>query len=322
MRAIRVHQFGGPEVLSLDEVSRPEPAEGEALVRIEAIGVNFIDVYHRTGQYRGGLPLTLGQEAAGTVEAVGAGVTDVRRGDRVAYASVQGSYADYAVVPSWRLVKVPSGIDAQQAAAVMLQGMTAHYLTHSTYVVQAGQTALVHAAAGGVGLLLVQMLKRHGVRVLGTVSTEEKARIARGAGADEVILYSQADFESEVRRLTDGRGVEVVYDSVGRDTFERSLNCLRPRGLMVLFGQSSGAVPPMDPQILNAKGSLYLTRPTLAHYTADRGELQHRANDLFTWMAGGELRVRIDRTFPLTAASDAHRYLEARQSKGKVLLLT
>jgi NADPH2:quinone reductase len=322
MRAIRVHQFGGPEVLSLDEVSRPEPAEGEALVRIEAIGVNFIDVYHRTGQYRGGLPLTLGQEAAGTVEAVGAGVTDVRRGDRVAYASVQGSYADYALVPSWRLVQVPTGIDVQPAAAVMLQGMTAHYLTHSTYVVQAGQTALVHAAAGGVGLLLVQMLKRHGVRVLGTVSTEEKARIARGAGADEVILYSQADFESEVRRLTDGRGVEVVYDSVGRDTFERSLNCLRPRGLMVLFGQSSGAVPPMDPQILNAKGSLYLTRPTLAHYTADRGELQQRANDLFTWMAGGELRVRIDRTFPLTAASDAHRYLEARQSKGKVLLLT
>jgi NADPH:quinone reductase len=322
MRAIRAHQFGGPEVLSLDEVPRPEPAQGEALVRIEAVGVNFVDIYFRTGQYRGELPFTLGQEAAGTVEAVGAGVTEVRRGDRVAYASVQGSYADYAVVPSWRLLQVPSGIDVQPAAAVMLQGMTAHYLTHSTCVVQAGQTALVHAAAGGVGLLLVQMLKRHGVRVLGTVSTQEKARIARGAGADEVILYSQVDFELEVRRLTEGRGVDVVYDSVGRDTFDKSLNCLQPRGMMVLFGQSSGAVPLMDPQILNAKGSLYLTRPTLAHYTADRGELQQRANDLFAWMAAGELRVRIDRTFPLSAASDAHRYLEARQSKGKVLLLT
>ncbi len=322
MRAIRVHQFGGPEVLSLDEVPRPEPAAGEALVRIEAVGVNFIDVYHRTGQYRGGLPLTLGQEAAGTVEAVGGGVTEVRRGDRVAYASVQGSYADYAVVPAWRLVQVPSGIDMQPAAAVMLQGMTAHYLTHSTYAVQTGQTALVHAAAGGVGLLLVQILKRRGARVLGTVSTEEKARLARGAGADEVILYSQADFESEVRRLTGSRGADVVFDSVGRDTFDKSLNCLRPRGMMVLFGQSSGAVPPFDPQILNAKGSLFLTRPTLAHYTANRDELQHRAGDLFAWMAAGELQVRIDRTFPLAEAPDAHRYLEARQSKGKVLLLT
>lgn len=322
MRTIRIHQFGGPEVLSLDEVPRPDPAPGEALVRLEAVGVNFIDVYQRTGQYRGGLPLTLGQEGAGKVEAVGAGVNEVRPGDRVAYASVQGSYADYAVVPAWRLVRIPSGIDVQPAAAAMLQGMTAHYLTHSTYVVQAGQTALVHAAAGGVGLLLVQILKRRGAQVLGTVSTEEKARLARGAGADEVILYSQADFELEVRRLTDGRGVDVVFDSVGRDTFDKSLNCLRPRGMLVLFGQSSGAVPPFDPQILNAKGSLFLTRPTLAHYTADGDELHRRAGDLFAWMQAGELQVRIDRTFPLSEAPDAQRYLEARQSKGKVLLLT
>lgn len=322
MRAIRIHQFGGPEVLSLDEVPRPEPAEGEALVRIEAVGVNFIDIYHRVGQYRGGLPLTLGQEAAGTVEAVGRGVVELRPGDRVAYASVQGSYADYAIVAAWRLVPIPSGVDVQAAAAVMLQGMTAHYLTHSTFVVQAGQTALVHAAAGGVGLLLVQILKRRGARVLGTVSTEEKARLAREAGADEVILYSQVDFEPEVRRLTDGRGVDVVFDSVGRDTFDRSLNCLRPRGMLVLFGQSSGPVPPFDPQILNSKGSLFLTRPTLAHYTADRDELHGRAGDLFAWMKAGELQVRIDQTFPLSKAADAHRYLQARQSKGKVLLLT
>ncbi len=321
MKSIRVHQFGGPEVLSLDEIPRPDPAEGEAVVRIEAVGVNFIDVYQRTGQYRGGLPLTLGQEAAGSVEAVGAGVNEVRPGDRVAYASVQGSYADYAVVPAWRLVRIPSGIDVQPAAAVMLQGMTAHYLTHSTFVVQRDQTTLVHAAAGGVGLLLVQILKRQGARVLGTVSTEEKARLARGAGADEVILYSQADFEAEVRRLTDGRGVDVVFDSVGRDTFDKSLNCLRPRGMMVLFGQSSGAVPPFDPQILNAKGSLFLTRPTLAHYTADGDELHRRAGDLFAWMKAGELQVRVDRTFRLSEAPDAHRYLESRQSKGKVLLL-
>ncbi len=321
MRAIRVHEFGGPEVMRLDEVPVPEPAQGEARVHIEAVGVNFIDVYHRSGQYRGALPLTLGQEAAGTVEALGPDVTEVKVGDSVAYASVQGSYADAAIVPAWRLVPIPPKIDRHQAAAVMLQGMTAHYLTESTFALREGHTALIHAAAGGVGLLLVQVAKLRGARVLGTTSTEEKANLAREAGADEVILYSQVDFETEVRRLTDGVGVDVVYDSVGKTTFDKSLSCLRPRGMMVLFGQSSGPVPPLDPQVLNAQGSLFLTRPTLAHYTADRAELQHRAGDLLGWMADGTLKVRIDRTFPLSEAAEAHRYLQSRASRGKVLLL-
>ncbi len=321
MKAIRVHQFGGPEALSYEEISPPEPGPDEARVRIEAAGVNFIDIYQRTGQYRGQLPLTLGMEAAGVVDAVGPGVSDVKSGDRVAYAMQQGSYAEYATVPAWKLVPVPDGIDLRLAAAVMLQGMTAHYLTHSTYPLQPGDTALVHAAAGGVGLLLVQLAKRRGARVIGTVSTEEKARLAREAGADEVILYTQADFEVEVKRLTDGKGVNVVYDSVGKTTFDKSLNCLRPRGYMVLYGQSSGAVPPFDPQVLNARGSLFLTRPSLGHYVADRTELLGRANDLFRWMAAGELNVRIDQTFPLAEAAAAHRYMEARQSKGKVLLI-
>jgi len=255
------------------------------------------------------------------VDAVGPGVTEVKPGDRVVYASVQGSYAEYAVAPAWRLVPVPAGVDVQRAAAVMVQGLTAHYLACSTYPLKPGDTALVHAAGGGTGQLLVQIAKRRGARVIGTASTEEKAALARAAGADEMILYTQADFEAEVKRLTEGRGVDVVYDSVGKDTFDKSLNCLRRRGTMVLYGQSSGSVPPLDPQVLNAKGSIFLTRPFLAHYTADRAELMQRTDDLFKWIAGGELKVRIDKTFPLAQAAEAHRYLEGRQSKGKVLLL-
>jgi NADPH2:quinone reductase len=321
MKAVRVHQYGGLEALKYEEVPLPEPGEGEARVKIEAAGVNFIDIYHRIGRYQGALPLTLGQEAAGVVEAVGPNVTDIRPGDRVAYASVQGSYAEYAVVPAWRLVPIPDKMDAQHAAAIMIQGMTAHYLTFSTYPLKKGDTALVHAAGGGTGQLLVQIAKKRGARVIGTASTEEKAALAREAGADEVILYTQTDFESEVKRLTGGAGVDVVYDSVGKDTFDKSLNCLRRRGMMVLYGASSGAVPPLDPQVLNAKGSIYLTRPFLGHYTADRAELLGRVNDLFNWITAGELKVQIDKTFPLAEAAEAHRYLEGRQSKGKILLL-
>jgi NADPH2:quinone reductase len=321
MKAIRVHQYGGLEAVTYEDIAVPEPGEGEARVRLEAIGVNFIDIYHRIGRYQGSLPLTLGQEAAGTVDAVGPGVTDVKPGDRVAFASVQGTYAEFAIAPAWRLIPIPAGVDSQTAAAVILQGMTAHYLTHSTYPLQAGESALVHAAGGGTGQLLVQVAKRRGARVIGTVSTEEKARLAREAGADEVILYTQVEFDTEVKRLTNNTGVDVVYDSVGKDTFDKSLNCLRRRGYMVLYGAASGAVPPIDPQILNAKGSLFLTRPFLGHYTADRAELLSRVSDLFQWIAAGELKVRIDKTFPLAKAAEAHRYLEGRQSKGKILLI-
>jgi NADPH2:quinone reductase len=321
MKAVRVHQYGGLEALQYEEIAVPEPGEGEARVKIEAGGVNFIDIYHRIGRYQGSLPLTLGQEAAGVVDAVGPNVTDVKPGDRVAYASVQGSYAEYAVVPTWRLVPVPAGVDSNQAAAVILQGMTAHYLSHSTFPLKAGDTALVHAAGGGTGQLLVQIAKRCGARVIGTVSTEEKASLAREAGADDVINYTQVEFDAEVKRLTNNVGVDVVYDSVGKDTFDRSLNCLRRRGYMVLYGASSGAVPPMDPQTLNAKGSIYLTRPFLGHYTVDRAELSSRATDVFHWMVAGELKVRIDKTFPLIEAAEAHKYLEGRQSKGKILLI-
>lgn len=321
MKAVRVHQYGGLEALTYEEVPLPEPGEGEARVKVEAVGVNFIDIYHRIGRYQGSLPLTLGQEAAGTVDAVGSGVKEVKPGDRVAFASVQGSYAEYVIAPSWRLVPIPQGVDAQQAAAVMIQGMTAHYLALSTYPLKKGETALVHAAGGATGQLLVQVAKRCGARVIGTVSTEEKAALAREAGADEIINYVQADFEAEVKRLTNNAGVDVVYDSVGKDTFDKSLNCLRRRGMMVLYGASSGAVPPLDPQVLNAKGSLYLTRPFLAHYTADRDELMGRVNDLFQWIAAGELKTRVDKTFPLAQAAEAHRYLESRQSKGKILLI-
>jgi NADPH2:quinone reductase len=321
MKAVRVHQYGGLEALKYEEIPVPEPGEGEARIKVEAIGVNFIDIYHRIGRYQGSLPLTLGQEAAGTVDAVGPNVTDVRPGDRVAFASVQGTYAEYVIAPAWRLVAIPDKVGTQDAAAVILQGMTAHYLAMSTYPLRKGEAALVHAAGGATGQLLVQIAKRCGARVIGTVSTEEKAARARDAGADDVINYALRDFESEVKRLTNGAGVDVVYDSVGKDTFDKSLNCLRRRGMMVLYGQSSGPVPPLDPQILNAKGSLYLTRPFLAHYTADRAELMSRVNDLFKWMASGKLKVRIDKTFPLAESAEAHRYLEDRQSKGKILLI-
>ena len=321
MKAVRIQQFGGLEALKYEDVPVPTPQENEARVKIEMAGVNFLDIYQRSGRYQGSLPFTLGQEAAGIVDAVGSNVTDVKAGDRVAYASVLGSYAEYAVVPVWRLVPIPASMDTQQALVMMVQGVTAHYLTHSTYPLKKGDTALVHAAGGGTGQMLVQVAKLCGARVIGTVSTEEKAKLAHEAGADEVILYTQTDFVSEVKQLTNNKGVDVIYDSVGKDTFDKSLNCLRPRGYMVLYGASSGAVPPVDPQILNAKGSLFLTRPYIGHYTADRAELLQRTNDLFDWMAAGQVKVRIDKTFPLSEVAEAHRYLEGRQSKGKILLI-
>lgn len=321
MRAIRIHEYGGPDVLRYEEVALPEPGAGEARVKIDAVGINYIDIYQRKGQYPDPLPVIPGREAAGVIDAVGPGVSDLTPGTRVVYAMHVGAYAEYAVVPARRLVPIPDAIDVRQAAAVMLQGLTAHYLTHSTYPLQPGDCALVHAAAGGVGLLLIQMAKRRGARVIGTVSTEEKARLAREAGADEVVLYTQADFEAETKRLTNDQGVNVVYDSVGQDTFDKSLNCLSPRGYMVLYGQSSGPVPPFNPQLLSAKGSVYLTRPNLMHYTLDRTELLKRAGDLFDWIAAGTLTVRIDATYPLAEAAVAHRYLEERKTKGKLLLI-
>lgn len=321
MKAIRMFETGGPEVLRLEEMPEPEPGEGFARVKLEASGVNFIDIYHRSGQYKLPLPMSLGGEAAGVVDAVGPGVTEVRVGDRVASTQFMGAYAEYAIAPARGLVRVPDGVDMKVAAAVLLQGMTAHYLTHSTFPLKRGDTALVHAAAGGVGLLLVQIAKRLGASVIGTVGTEEKAALARQVGADEVILYREQDFAAETKRLTGGRGVDVVYDSVGKTTFDSSLNCLRPRGYLVLFGQSSGAVGPFDPQTLNAKGSLFLTRPTLVHYIATRDELEWRASDLFTWIAAGELSVRIGREFPLAQAGAAQEALASRQTTGKVLLV-
>jgi NADPH2:quinone reductase len=321
MKAIRVHEYGGPEALRYEETTPPEPGPGQVRVTIEAAGLNFIDVYHRTGRYPGELPMTPGMEGAGLVEALGPGVTEVRVGDRVVYAMERGAYAEEAVVPAWKLAPIPDGVEIRLAAAVILQGMTAHYLTHSTYPLHPGDTALVHAAAGGVGQLLVQVAKLLGARVIGTVSTEEKARLAMEAGADAIILYTQADFEAETKRLTDGVGVDVVYDSVGQTTFDKSLNCLRPRGYLVLYGASSGPVPPLDPLVLTGKGSLFLTRPSLGHYTADRPEMLGRMSDLFGWIKSGDLKVRIDQTYPLADAAEAHRYLEGRQTKGKVLLI-
>ena len=321
MKAIRVQAPGAQDVLKYEEVPDPRPNPGQALVKLHAVGVNFIDVYHRIGLYKLPLPFTPGMEGSGVVESIGADVTEVQPGDRVAYAMAVGAYAEQAVVPSWQLVKIPASLDFSSAAAAMLQGMTAHYLTHSTYAIQRGDTILVHAAAGGAGLLIVQMAKRRGARVIGTVSTEDKARLARSAGADEVILYTQTDFEAEVKRLTEGKGLAVVYDSVGNTTYEKSLNCLRPRGMMVLFGQSSWLVPPLDPSILAAKGSLYLTRPTLAHYSATREELLSRAGDVLDWLANGELKLRIEKTFALADAADAHRELESRRTTGKLLLI-
>ncbi|WP_337286719.1 quinone oxidoreductase [Candidatus Methylomirabilis sp.] len=321
MRAIRMHEYGGPEVLRYEEVALPEPGAGEARVKIEAVGVNYIDIYQRKGQYPDPLPVIPGREAAGVVDAVGPGVSDLAPGARVVYAMHVGSYAEYAIVPVRRLVPIPNAVEVRVAAAAMLQGLTAHYLTHSTYPLQPGDTALIHAAAGGVGLLLVQMAKRRGGRVIGTVSTRQKADLARQAGADEVILYTEVDFETETRRLTNGQGVNVVYDSVGQTTFDKSLNSLAPRGYLALYGQSSGPVPPLNPQVLSAKGSLYLTRPNLMHYTLDRAELLKRAGDLFDWIIAGTLTVRIDATFPLAEAAVAHRCLEERKTAGKVLLI-
>jgi NADPH:quinone reductase len=278
MKAIRIQQHGGPEVLKIEEVPVPIPGEEQALVRLEAIGVNFIDVYHRTGLYKIAPPFTPGMEGAGVVESVGKSVKDVQAGDRVAYAMAIGSYAEKALVPAWQLVKLPNGVDARLGAALMLQGMTAHYLTQTTYPVKSGDSVLVHAAAGGVGLLVVQMAKKKGARVIGTVSTEEKAKLSREAGADEIIFYTQKDFEAEIKRLTQGKGVQVVYDSVGKSTFEKSLNCLVPRGMLVLFGQSSGPAPPFDPGLLASKGSLFLTRPSLTQYAATRQELLSRTS--------------------------------------------
>jgi NADPH:quinone reductase len=321
MKAIQVKQAGGPEAMELVDLSIPQPKPNEAVVKLAASGVNFIDVYFREGRYKAALPLTLGQEGAGEVSAVGSDVTSVRVGERVAWTAVHGSYAEYAAVPADRLVPIPAGVTDQQAAATMLQGMTAHYLSHDTYPLKQGETALVHAAAGGVGLLLTQMAHNIGARVIATVSTEEKAELARAAGAHDVILYTKSDFETETKRLTGDKGVNVVYDSVGKTTFEKGLNVLRPRGMMVLFGGSSGAVPPFDLIALSQKGSLYLTRPSLAHYIATRDELVARSTAVFGMIAAGKLKLRIEHTYPLAQAQQAHRELEGRKTTGKLLLI-
>jgi NADPH2:quinone reductase len=320
MNAIRIHELGGPEVMRLESVDDPVPGAGEALVRMESIGVNFIEVYHRTGLYKSALPFTPGSEGAGTVVAVSADVTDVKVGDRVASQGFAGSYAELALAKANRLVRLPDGVDSRHGAAAMLQGMTAHYLTTSVFALKRGDWCLIHAAAGGVGLLLCQMARRAGARVIGTVSTEEKAALARGAGAEHVILYTKEDFVAEVQRITEGKRVRVVYDSVGATTFLKSLDCLALRGMMALFGQSSGPVAPIDPNILNPKGSLFLTRPTLNHYVATREELVWRAGEVLEWVRDGSLSLRIDREVPLALASEAHRALEGRRTTGKVLL--
>ena len=328
MKAVRVHELGGPEVLRYEEAEDPEPRAGEALVEVAACGVNYLDIYYRSGFHWGGhhgreLPYIPGAEGVGTVLAVGSSVSEVRVGDRVAHgiSNGYGSYAELAAVPERHLVRVPEAVDLRFAAAAMLQGMTAHYLTRDTYPVASGDAVLVHAAAGGTGLLLVQMAKMAGARVFGTVSTPEKARIAEEAGADTVIDYARRDFAAEVRRLTDGRGVNVVYDSVGKSTFEKSLDALAPRGCMVIYGQSSGAVPAFDTAVLNARGSLSLSRPSLTHHTTDRAEILARAGDVLQWIAAGKLAVRIGHTLPLSRAAEAHRLLASRQTTGKILLI-
>jgi NADPH2:quinone reductase len=320
MKAIQIQQNGGPEVLQLAELPIPEPGPGQVLIRVEAIGVNFVEIYFRKGVYKSSLPLVPGSEAAGTVEELGPGVTGFAAGDAVASVGVLGSYAEYALVAAAQLVKVPAGLTMEQAAGVMLQGMTAHYLAYSTFPLKAGETALVHAGAGGVGLLLTQMATRIGARVIATVSTEEKAELAREAGASDAILYTEKDFEPEVKRLTGGKGVDVVYDSVGKTTFEGSLNCLRPRGMMALFGGSSGPVPPFDLIQLSGKGSLYVTRPSLWHYIANRAELEWRADEVLGWVANGELNLRTEHMYPLAEAAQAQSDLEARRTTGKILL--
>jgi NADPH2:quinone reductase len=322
MKAIRIHAPGGPEVLVLEDVPEPTPGQGQAAVRLEAAGLNYIDVYFRSGQYKAPMPFTPGLEGAGTVTAIGPGVTDVRVGDRVCYTGVPGSYAQSNSVPADRLVKIPEGLSVRDGAAAMLQGMTAHYLAVDTYPLHKGDSCLVHAAAGGVGLLLCQIAKMRGATVIGTVSTEAKAALARGAGADHTILYTQQDFVAEVKRITGGRGVDVVYDSVGATTFDKGFDCLRPRGVMALYGASSGPVAPFDLQVLNAKGSLFVTRPSLNHHIITRADLVARASEVLGWIAKGSLKLRVEHTFPLAEAADAHRALEGRKTTGKVLLLT
>ncbi len=321
MKAIRFHANGGPEVLNWEEVDDPQAGPGQVLIRLEAVGLNYIDTYHREGLYPVGLPCIPGVEGAGEVIALGEGVSEVAVGDRVAYAGPMGSYAQVAAVPAERVVPLPAGVSSEVGAAAMIQGITAHYLAHGSYPLKETDTALIHAGAGGVGLLLIQMAKMCGARVLTTVSTADKEALARGAGADEVIRYTEVDFADEVLRLTEDKGVDVVYDSVGKTTFDRGLDVLRPLGYMVLFGQSSGPVLPVDPGILNTKGSLFLTRPTSAHYTQTREALLARAGDVFNWMAAGKLNLRIGHRFPLAEAADAHRAIQGRKTTGKVLLL-
>jgi NADPH2:quinone reductase len=321
MKAVRIHAPGGPEALRYDDVPELTPKDGEAVVKVDAAGLNYIDVYYRTGLYKADLPITLGMEAGGTVTAVGPNVSDVKVGDKVAYTGVPGAYAQYAAVPAAQLVTLPAGLSTRQGAAAMLQGLTAHYLACSTYPLKSGDTCLVHAAAGGVGLLLCQIAKMRGARVIGTVSTQEKAKLAREAGADDVILYTTQDFEAEVKRITGGKGLQVVYDSVGKTTFDKGFNCLAPRGMMALYGQSSGPVGTFDPQILGAKGSLFLTRPSLVAYTASRQELLQRAGDVLGWIRDGKLKLRTEFEFPLKDAAEAHRALEGRRTTGKVLLI-
>lgn len=320
MKGIRISRIGGPEVLSYVDLPLEEPGPDEVRIKVKAAGVNFVDIYFRRGLYPQELPFTPGMEAGGVVDATGSGVTDFKAGDRVAYAMQIGSYTQYAVVPAWKLVKLPDRIDTKSGAALLLQGMTAHYLATSTYALKKGDTALVHAAAGGVGRLLVQIAKIRGATVLAAVSSEEKARLANTAGADEVFVTGKVSFDVECKKLFP-EGVDVVYDSVGADTFERSLDCLKHRGLMALYGQSSGPVPPQDLQILNRKGSLFITRPSLMHYARTQGEIAERAEDLFGWLEAGELGLKIDKEFPLAGAAEAHRHLEARKTKGKVLLI-
>jgi len=312
---------GAADAMKLEDVPEPQPKAGEAVVKVDAAGLNYIDVYQRSGLYKLEMPLTLGLEAGGTVTATGPGVTEVKVGDKVAYTGVPGAYAQYATVPAARLVVLPQGVSTKQGAAIMLQGMTAHYLACSTYPLKKGDSCLVHAAAGGVGLILCQIARLRGAKVIGTVSTEEKAKLAREAGADETILYTKQDFAAEVKRITGGKGLQVVYDSVGKDTWEGSLNCLAPRGLIALYGQSSGPIGQIDPQILNTKGSLFLTRPSLNAYIATREELQQRAADLFGWVRDGKLKLRMEFEFPLKDAAEAHRALEGRKTAGKVLLI-
>lgn len=320
MKAIQIRATGGPEVLELAELPIPVPGPGQVLIRIEAIGVNFIEIYFRKGTYKAALPLIPGSEAAGTIEEMGSGVNGFKIGDMVASVAVSGSYAEYALVPAAQLVKVPAGVSPEKAAAAMLQGMTAHYLAYSTYPLKAGETAVVHAGAGGVGLLLTQMARRIGARVITTVSSEAKAELSREAGASDAIIYTEQDFEAEVKRLTNGKGADVVYDSVGKTTFEKSLNCLRPRGMLALFGGSSGPVPPFDLIQLSSKGSLYITRPTLWHYVATRSELEWRAGDVLGWAASGELNLRTEHVYSLTDAAQAQTDMESRKTTGKILL--